>query len=263
MVARIADQRFGVSLVPWLCALAVMSIASLVAKAEDSLGYSLANVFPHDSSAFTQGLIVEDGFFIEGAGLRAHSELRRVELVSGRVIARHKLQPRFFGEGVTALDGLVYQLTWTSGLGFVYDLETFRLQRTFHYDGEGWGLTHDGELLIMSSGTEVLRFLKPSTLEQVKRLTVVDEDGPVRLLNELEFINGKIFANVYRSDRIVEIDPVSGRVTRSIDLGAIGASEKFANRRAKELNGIAYDEATDRLFVTGKNWAHVYQIVVD
>ena len=254
-----AHAKWQVCAAWWLTLLMALSACNDV-RAGQATDYTVVNVFPHDSSAYTQGLIAQSGVLIEGTGLRKHSDLRRVELSSGRVIERRKLQPRYFGEGITALGNYIYQLTWNSGLGFIYDLETFRLLRTFDYQGEGWGLTHDGEMLIMSNGSAELLFIDPKTLELIDSLVVADGFGPVHMLNELEFVDGKILANVYRSDHIVEIDPTSGRVTKRIDLSALSEAERLVNRKAKELNGIAYDNVDGRLFITGKFWAHVYEI---
>lgn len=225
-----------------------------------SFGYSLVRSYPHDPQAFTQGLIYRDGVFYEGTGLNGRSSIRKVDVESGKVLQIHALPADIFGEGITELHGRLYQLTYQSELGFVYDLASFRQLRTFDYKGEGWGLTHDGTRLIMSDGSAHLRFIDPATLKETGRITVRDPSGPVESLNELEYVKGEIFANVWQTDRIARISPKDGRVTGWIDLsGLLPASERAS---ANVLNGIAYDPAGDRLFVTGKLWARIFQITL-
>ena len=244
-----------------LFAISVCPITSSIADRAEH--YRVVAVFPHDASAFTQGLVYHAGEFVEGTGLRGRSELRQVQPDTGVVKRRQTLAPQLFGEGVTVLDKRIYQLTWTAGLAFVYDLKSLEVLRTFNYRGEGWGLTHDGELLIMSDGTDELRFIEPSSFEQVRRVLVRDENGPVRMLNELEFIDGKIFANVYQTDTIVVIDPATGRVSRQLDFRAVSEAERLINRHALQLNGIAFDGEQDRIFITGKHWSRIYQIELE
>jgi len=223
-------------------------------------GYQVVRSFPHDRGAFTQGLLVRDGFFYEGTGMVGQSGIRKVKIETGEVLQVKPLAAPYFGEGIVEWNGAIVQLTWQHGIGFVYDANTFAQTRTFEYKGEGWGLTHDGTRLIMSDGTSQLRFLDPATLKETGRITVRDARGPVAKLNELEFINGEIYANVWGTDRIVRIAPADGRVTGWIDLtGLLPAMERAS---ADVLNGIAYDAAGDRLFVTGKWWPRVFEIKI-
>jgi glutaminyl-peptide cyclotransferase len=222
-------------------------------------GYRVVNVYPHDRQAYTQGLIWCDGFLYESTGLNGASGIRRVRLETGRVIEQHSLDRQYFGEGITEWEGRLLQLTWNSNLGFIYDRSGLRVTGTFHYPGEGWGLTHDQNRLIMSDGTSILRFLDPRTLRETARLSVRDGDVPLADLNELEFIRGEIFANIYRTDRIARISPRTGRVTGWVDLGGLlTAVDKLIP--VDVLNGIAYDERRNRLFVTGKLWPKLFEI---
>lgn len=215
--------------------------------------------FPHDPAAFTQGFVVVDGQMYEGTGKKRESTLRKVDLKTGRVELFVPLEPDLFGEGITVLGDRIYQVTWQNRIGLVYDLKTLKLTRTFRYSGEGWGLTHDGKRLILSDGTSLLRFLDPQTFEVVKRLRVTSSNGPVDKLNELEFVNGEIFANIWYQDRIARISAETGEVLGWIDLSAVYPAR---HRATKEdvLNGIAYDESSGRMFITGKNWPKVYEI---
>ncbi len=222
-------------------------------------GYQVVSVYPHDSRAYTQGLIYRDGFLYESTGLNGRSTLRKVNLQTGEVIQQIAVDPRYFAEGLTDWGGRLVQLTWQSHLGFVYDLASFKIHRTFSYSGEGWGLTHDRSRLIMSDGSSELRFLNPETLQETERLNVRDGDAPVRDLNELEFVRGEIYANVWHTDRIARISPVSGQVTGWIELKGL-LSGVYQLEPEAVLNGIAYDATHDRLFVTGKLWPKVFQI---
>jgi glutamine cyclotransferase len=219
--------------------------------------YQVVNTYPHHSTAFTQGLVFDDGFFLEGTGLSGRSSLRRVELPTGLVTKLRELDARFFGEGITVYEDLIIQLTWTSRQGFVYQKSTFEPVGEFAYPTQGWGITHDGTRLIMSDGTDKLFFLSPNTFERVGEISVFDESGPVTLLNELEFIDGRVFANVWTTDKIVVINPETGEVTSSIDLTGLLASRATP---AAVLNGIAFDSENQRLFVTGKLWPAVFEI---
>lgn len=221
-------------------------------------GYQVIRSYPHDRGAFTQGLIVRNGFFYEGTGTNGQSGLRKVRIETGEVLQVKPLEEQYFGEGITELNGSIYQLTWKHGVGFVYDLETFNPTRRFSYKGEGWGLTHDGKRLIMSDGSAQLRFLDPATLQETGRVTVRDNGRPVIQLNELEYIKGEIYANVWTTQRIARLNPSDGRVTGWIDLAGLLTPTERAN--ADVLNGIAYDAATDRLFVTGKWWPRIFEI---
>jgi glutamine cyclotransferase len=227
-------------------------------------GYEVVRSYPHDQAAFTQGLIVRSGVFYEGTGLNGRSGIRKVKLETGEVLQMKPLSQEYFGEGITDWKGQIIQITWRSEVGFVYDMETFEQTRRWTYTGEGWGLTHDDTRLIMSDGTAQVRFLDPATLKETGRITVRDANGPVEHLNELEYVKGEIFANVWTTDRIARISPKDGRVTGWIDLaGLLSPAERATVERAGGvLNGIAYDAAGDRLFVTGKLWPRVFEIKI-
>jgi glutamine cyclotransferase len=221
--------------------------------------YFIANKIPHDFNAYTQGLVFNDGYLYESTGRRGQSSLRKVDPENGAVITLHPLADEFFGEGITILDDKIYQLTWQSYTGFIYDKSTFLVMEEFFYNTEGWGITHNGRDLIISDGTSTLYFLDPITLEVLSQINVTDDKGPVQNLNELEYINGEIFANVLYSYRIARIDPTSGKVIGWIDLTGILNNEKI-DYAIDVMNGIAYDSASDRLFVTGKLWPLVFEI---
>lgn len=221
-------------------------------------GFQVVRSYPHDRAAFTQGLIVRDGAFYEGTGMNGQSGIRKVKIETGEVLQVKPLAQQYFGEGITEWRGSIVQLTWQHGIGFVYDARTFEQSRTFTYKGEGWGLTHDGTRLIMSDGTAQLRFLDPGTLQETARITVRDARGAVEKLNELEFIKGEVFANVWGTDRIARISPADGGVTGWIDLAGLLPPAERASTDV--LNGIAYDAAADRLYVTGKWWPRVFEI---
>ncbi|MBE0431138.1 MAG: glutaminyl-peptide cyclotransferase [Dehalococcoidia bacterium] len=221
--------------------------------------YDIVNVYPHDRDAFTQGLVFEDGVLYEGTGLYRHSTLRRVDLETGNILQVRELPAEYFGEGITIYEDRIIQLTWLSNIGFVYDKDTFELLREFSYPTEGWGITHDGERLIMSDGTSTIYFLDPQSFEQTGQLEVFDGDGPVTRLNELEYIKGEIYANVWQTDRIARISPETGQVTAWVDLeGLLPAEDRL--EPVDVLNGIAYDAENDRLFVTGKLWPKLFEI---
>ncbi|GAB4207962.1 MAG: glutaminyl-peptide cyclotransferase [Roseiflexaceae bacterium] len=222
-------------------------------------GYRVINTYPHNPESFTQGLIYADGVLYEGTGEYGKSRLLQVKLETGEVLQSHDLASDLFGEGITLFNGKIYQLTWQSRVGFVYNQADFSQTKTFTYTTEGWGITHDGSRLIMSDGTSMLYTLDPETLEQRPLVEVTDENGPVRNLNELEYIDGRVYANIWLTDRIAQIDPATGRVTAWIDLTGLRAPEQQANGNAV-LNGIAYDPATKRLFVTGKLWPNLFEI---
>jgi glutamine cyclotransferase len=213
--------------------------------------------FPHDSEAYTQGLVYEDGTLFEGTGKRGKSTLRQVELETGKILQLQSLDDRLFGEGIAIWNDRIIQLTWTARFGIVYDKKTFRELDRFRYSGQGWGLTHDGTHLIMSDGTSSLRFLDPKTFDVIRTLRVHDRGRRVHNLNELEFVNGEVLANVWGEDYIVKIAPGTGQITGYIDLRNL-----WPRRSDPEavLNGIAYDAAGKRLFVTGKNWPKLYEI---
>jgi glutaminyl-peptide cyclotransferase len=249
-------RRVAALLILLLPALAQAGAAAQPAPVQ---GYEIVRVYPHARDAFTQGLLYLDGYLYESTGLNGASSLRKVELRSGQVVQRNDLDAKYFGEGLAAWGPNLIQLTLRSGTGFVYDRETFRLRQTFQYRGQGWGLTHDGRRLIMSDGSAVLRFLDPLTFTETHELHVHDAGRPVSNLNELEYVNGEIYANVWPTDRIVRISPETGQVIGWVDLGGL-LSLADRMRPVGELNGIAYDAARDRLFVTGKRWPKLFEI---
>lgn len=215
--------------------------------------------WPHDRGAFTQGLVFRAGGFLESTGLNGQSTLREVELKTGRVLKQIPVARQYFAEGLAVMGDHAYQLTWQGGKGFVYDADTFRLEREFAYDGEGWGLTTDGRNLILSDGTDRIRFLDPVSFRVERTISVIADGNPVRHLNELEWIRGEIFANVWQTDQIVRIDPASGQVRGVIDCsGLLSAADRGPDTDV--LNGIAYDANGDRLFVTGKRWPKIFEV---
>jgi glutaminyl-peptide cyclotransferase len=216
--------------------------------------------YPHDTTAFTQGLVVHKGRMYESTGQYGKSSLRMVDIETGKVEKMLSLEDTFFGEGITVFKDRLYQLTWKNNIIIVYDVNTFDVLKTVSYSGEGWGLTHDGAHLILSDGSASLRFLDPETLEVVREVTVHEGDEAVSRLNELEYIKGEIWANVWYQDRIVRISPMDGTVIGWIDLG--GISGRTRRGREDVLNGIAFDAESDRLFITGKNWPTLFEIEV-
>ncbi|GIV10262.1 MAG: glutamine cyclotransferase [Fimbriimonadales bacterium] len=219
--------------------------------------YRIVNTFPHDRNAFTQGLEFYNGVLYEGTGLRGESSLRRVELHTGRVLQIHRLPREYFGEGITILSDKIYQLTWQNGVCFVYDLKSFNQLTRYRYSGEGWGLTNDGKHLIMSDGSETITFRDPDIFAEIRKITVRAQGKPVANLNELEYIEGEIWANIWYSDMIARIDPQTGIVKAWVDMEGL----PVANRGFEDvLNGIAYDRQKKRIFVTGKNWSKLFEI---
>lgn len=230
--------------------------------------YEIVNTFKHDPKAFTQGLVFRDGFLYESTGREGESTLRKVELETGRVVQKHDLPDDIFGEGMTILGDKVYQVSWQSGKGFVYNLGDFNVLKEFRYSGEGWGLTNDGTHLILSDGTHVIRFMNPETFQTERTIVVMGEDGkPLMDINELEYVKGEIWANIWHSEKIgkpnviARIDPASGKLLGWINLDGISPDDE---RRDSEntLNGIAYDQSSDRIFVTGKNWKRLFEIKI-
>jgi glutamine cyclotransferase len=235
--------------------------SSGVIQPADTFVYHIVNIFPHDTGAFTQGLIYVDSVLIEGTG--AHlglSKLRRVELETGDVLQQVEMPAPYFGEGVTLWGDSIIQLTWRDSLAIIYEEDTFAEIGRFYYDTEGWGLTHDGMRLIMSDGTSTIYFRDPNTFVEIGRIDVSDETGPLIHLNELEYINGHIFANVWLTDFIAVISPQTGKVVRWIDLTGLLANVSVSRMQTRILNGIAYDAVNRRLFVTGKLWPRLYEI---
>jgi glutaminyl-peptide cyclotransferase len=247
----------------WLALLTLSSstlAAAQIASPADS--YQVVHTYQHDPHAFTQGLIYVDGHLYESTGLNGKSSLRMVDLATGTVLQKHDLPSDIFGEGLTDWGSTLIQLTWTSHKAFVYDRFSFATQRTVSYGGEGWGLTHDATQLIMSDGTSYLRFLDPNSFHSIRRLRVTDQSGrPVENLNELEWVRGEIYANVWQTDDIVRISPHTGKVLGRMNLKGIIDKHELHGGGAV-LNGIAYDPNGDRLFVTGKLWPKLFEIKV-
>jgi glutamine cyclotransferase len=221
--------------------------------------YNIVNTYPHDRNAFTQGLVFEDGVLYEGTGQYGESTLRRVELETGDILQIYELPDQYFGEGITIYENKIIQVTWKSNIGFVYDKSSFELLQEFDYPTEGWGITHDGEHLIMSDGTSTLHFLDPQTFEEISQIEVSDNGDPITRLNELEYVQGEIYANVWQTDRVARIAPGTGRVVGWIDLAGLLTAEDLSEP-VDVLNGIAYDAKADRLFVTGKLWPKLFEI---
>ena len=222
--------------------------------------YRVANVYPHDQGAFTEGLTVRDGKFLEGTGEEGQSDLRRVEIETGKVLESRPLDDQYFGEGVTELNGKIYQLTWKNGTGFIYDAATLAPQGQFQYSTEGWGITHDGKRLIVSDGTPTIYFWDPATLQQTGGIYVSMFGLPISQINELEYFDDAIWGNVWQTNLVVRIDPKTGLVTGVVDFTGLLDYAPPAQKPTDVLNGIAYDEATGRLFVTGKYWPAVFEI---
>ncbi len=221
--------------------------------------YEIVRVYPHDPKAFTQGLQYVDGFLYEGTGKVGQSSIRKVELETGKVLQKRDVPPPHFGEGITVWKDQIIELTWQTNVAFVYDKTTFEPRKTYQYAGEGWGLTADGSSLFMSDGSDQIRVLDPATFAERRRITVTAVGAPLRNLNELELVKGEIFANVWQTDHIVRIAPASGKVTGSVDLrGLLPVSDRTPSTDV--LNGIAYDAAHDRLFITGKCWPKLFEI---
>ena len=223
-------------------------------------GYKVVHAYPHDAGAFTEGLFYLNGYLYESTGLEGHSSVRKVRLETGEVVEKHELPPEYFGEGIINWKDRLFQLTYKSEVGFVYDLATFAERRRFEYSGEGWALTTDGKRIIMSDGTAQIRFWNPETLAETGRLTVTEDGQPLKNVNELEWVKGEIFANVWMTDRIVRIDPESGQVKSWIDLSGLLTDAERMAAQVDVLNGIAYDAQRDRLFVTGKKWPKLFEI---
>ncbi len=228
-----------------------------------NIAYRVVNSYPHDIHAYTQGLVYNGGFLYEGTGRYNESSLRKVVIETGETVRTMNLPSDIFGEGITILDGKIYQLTYKSQVGFVYDMGSFRrLQKIYYQNKEGWGLTHDRENLIMSDGSNRLYFMDPEYFTQERQLEVYDNEGPVSRLNELEYIEGKIFANVYGEQRIVIIDPASGKITGQLDMNGI-LPEKERHSRIDVFNGIAWDRDNKRMYVTGKYWPLLFEVIIE
>lgn len=227
--------------------------------------FKVVNTYPHDKSAYTQGLEFHNGFLYEGTGKKGQSNIRKVELTTGKVLQQKDLDAQYFGEGITILNDKIYQLTWQSGKGFVYDLESFEQLKEFPYtkSREGWGLTNNGTQLIKTDGTERIWFINPETLVETSYIEAYTNTQKVEKLNELEYINGKIYANRWQLNSILIIDPTSGKVEGAADLKELRKliiKEQSLDSDDDVLNGIAFDSVTGRIFVTGKHWAKLYEI---
>jgi glutaminyl-peptide cyclotransferase len=223
-------------------------------------GYDIVHVYPHDRTAFTEGLFYLDGFLYESTGLEGHSTIRKVRLESGEVIEKREVPAEYFGEGIVNWKRHLVSLTWKSQVGFVYDLKTFQPLSRFAYAGEGWALTQDGTQIYMSDGTPDIRVLNPQTLLPTRRIHVTLDGKAIPNLNELEWVKGEIYANVWQTNWVLRIDPHDGRVRGAINLGGLLGRADFVPGQTDVLNGIAYDAARDRLFVTGKNWPKLFEI---
>jgi glutaminyl-peptide cyclotransferase len=233
--------------------------ATGTAAAPVKYGYEIVHIYPHDPAAFTQGLVFTDGKLLEGTGQPGRSSLREVELQTGHVMKRVDIPEPYFGEGIALLNNKIYQLTWQHQVGFIYDAQKFEQVGKFNYSGEGWGLTTDGHSLILSDGSNRIRFIDPDSFQVTRTIAVLDGKVPVNELNELEYINGEIYANIWHDDRIATIDPQTGRVTGWIDLTGLLPPGDVQDEEAV-LNGIAFDQGGNRLFVTGKLWPRLFEI---
>ena len=224
--------------------------------------YEVVHSYPHDRTAFTEGLFYLDGFLYESTGIEGASSVRKVRPETGEVVQRHDLPSAYFGEGIIHWKDRLIQLTYKTEVGFVYNLSTFETERRFEYPGEGWAMTQDGKNIFMSDGTAQIRIWDPETLQELRRITVTDQGQPVPNVNELEWVKGEIYANIWETDRIARIDPATGRVVGWIDLsGLLNPNERIAGPEGTDvLNGIAYDAKGNRLFVTGKRWPKLFEI---
>jgi glutamine cyclotransferase len=254
-------RRLKISVVLW----ALMGVWALIGALPSQAAVPIYDVdvvhaYPHDPSAFTEGLFYLNGVLYESTGLEGHSTIRKVRLETGEVLQKLDIPPQYFGEGIVNWRGHLVSLTWKTQTGFVFDLATFKLQRQFHYDGEGWALTRNDSEIIMSDGTPELRFLNPDTLKETHRLRVNIEGRPIPNVNELEWIKGEIFANVWQTNWILRIDPRDGHVLGLIDLNGLLKPSDVVPGQTDVLNGIAYDPKGDRLFVTGKCWPKLFEI---
>jgi glutamine cyclotransferase len=262
-------KKFVVTIVLVVVLIVILSVSLLVfleSKGAQSnptvtnYSYNIVNTYPHDSSAFTEGLTYSGGYLYESTGLNGESSLRRVDLTTGAVLQQVNLPSQYFGEGIAIVNNTIIQLTYQSHIGFVYDKNTFALLRNFSYSTEGWGLTYDGKQLIMSDGTDYLTFLNPLTFQPTGQVQVHDGNTTIDNINELEYINGSVFANIWLTNNIAIINPATGQVTGWINLTGLPAAVAVNSNPNAVLNGIAYDQQNHRLFVTGKDWQSLYEI---
>jgi len=242
--------------------IALLSVGPAARAAVPVYGYEVVHTYPHDSQAFTEGLFYLNGFLYESTGLERQSSIRKQKLETGEVVQKIDVPPEYFGEGIVNWKGRLFSLTWKSQVGFIYDLATLKVRGRFSYPGEGWALTQDGRRLIMSDGTPELRFLDPETLRETGRIKVTYDGKPVSNVNELEWVKGRIYANVWHTNMMILIDPANGGITGMVNLTGLLSPTDPLQSAESVLNGIAYDAAHDRLFVTGKNWPKVFEIRV-
>jgi glutamine cyclotransferase len=257
LAPRIGDSVTMRAMLFALAILAALPVWAYAAVPEYSA--TVVQRYPHDPQAFTEGLLYHDGFLYESTGRNGQSSIRKVELRTGAVVQQKALDPGYFGEGIVIWKDRLIQLTWKNQIGFTYDLATFQQRSTFHYPGEGWALTRDGHHLIMSDGTSDLRFLDPESLNEVGRIHVTCDGRPVHRINELEWVKGEIYANIWVTNFIARIDPATGNIVGLVDLTDLANATGVATGDSV-LNGIAYDASADRLFVTGKLWPTLFQI---
>jgi glutamine cyclotransferase len=271
MTARKTDGVPSARGSPWRCALrtgaltlwlflCTLSFAIPCRAAIPIYDVEVVHSYPHDATAFTEGLFYLNGFLYESTGLEQHSTIRKVRLETGETVQKIDIPAQYFGEGIVNWHGHLISLTWKSQIGFVFDLNTLKLQRQFKYPGEGWALTRNDKQIIMSDGTPQLRFLNPATLEETGRIQVTVEGKPLANLNELEWVKGEIYANVWQTNWIARIDPGNGHVVGLVNLSGLLKQSEVVQGLTDVLNGIAYDGQTDRLFVTGKNWPKLFEI---
>jgi glutaminyl-peptide cyclotransferase len=244
----------------WLIALAMAALSAPAVAAVPTDSFQVVRTYPHDRAAFTEGLFYLDGFLYESTGLPGHSQIRKEDLATAKVLQQKDLAAQYFGEGIVNWRHELIQLTWQNQIGFIYDLATFKSKGRFSYRGEGWALTQNGRRIIMSDGTPQIRFLDPATLKEVRRITVTADGEPVKNVNELEWVKGEILANIWQTNTIARIDPASGKVLGWIDLTGLLPAADASGDIDDVLNGIAYDAKNDRLFVTGKRWPKLFEI---
>ncbi|NYE62113.1 glutamine cyclotransferase [Duganella sp. 1224] len=242
--------------------LASLLPAAAVHAALPTYDFKVVRSYPHDTQAFTEGLLYRDGFLYESTGLNGKSSIRKVDLASGKVLQSKDIPPQYFGEGLTAWGDTLVGLTWQTQTGFVFDLKTFELKNQFAYPGEGWGLAQNGKELVMSDGTATLRFLDPKTFLEVRRVKVTADGIAVDQLNELEVVEGEIYANIWHTNTIARIDQSSGKITGWIDFSKLYPDAGKGPNGENVMNGIAYDAEKKRLFVTGKLWPKIYEVKI-
>jgi glutaminyl-peptide cyclotransferase len=260
---RVCTLKHAMRVAILAAALAASMFSSSTRAPIPEYGYEIVHIFPHDGTAFTEGLLYRDGFLYESTGLPGRSSIRKVRLETGQVVQQRTVPRPYFGEGIVAQKNRLIQLTYTTQIGFIYDLDTLTLRGTFHYPGQGWSMTQDGKHILMDDGTPEIRFWNSETLQEISRIRVTANGEPVENLNELEWVNGEIYANVWHTDRIARINPASGKVVGWIDLtGLLPKADFLPEPEGVEqvLNGIAYDSKQNRLFVTGKYWPKLFEI---